>query len=245
MRYLQTGCPPPSEASEWFNSIKNSIATAKIIFVPLFFYCDKAARICSNTQYLIQQFSPENVFGVINGIFEACNELERDMLECFRQIIEYPSTVTTAESVEGVMRITVGLHMRTQIDACFLRIAQSMLQLLSHLSEHPGHLTNKAEEIERLRRLTILQSQTRADRILETVPRLLPTSVSNSFGANGNWANSLRLLWPLRLVASSPFLLVRQNASASSCLARIGYEVGIMQAVGGYLPAYQKLISSP
>jgi hypothetical protein len=167
------------------------------------------------------------------------------MQDRFREVIKYPSIVTVAESIESLMNITVGLHIQNYIDACLLRIDQSMLQLLSHLSEQPGHSTGQLEEIERLRRLTVLQSQGRADRILETVPRLLPPSISNSMGASGNWANSLRLLWPLRLVASSPFLLVRQNASAYSTLARIGYEVGIMQAVGGYLSAYQKLISTP
>lgn len=59
-----------------------------------------------------------------------------------------------------------------------------------------------------------------------------------------NWADSMRLLWQIRLIASSPVLLEMQKSAAQSALLTMGYEVGLMQAMGNYyrnLTAYDVL----
>jgi len=242
---LQTSCQPPPEASAWLNSTNHSLFLGRTNFIPLFSHCDMAARICNRFQDLRQQSPIENAPGVMMDIIRTCSELEMSINDSFNALISFGSSFTAPKTIEEILTTSIGLYMRTQIDASFLRIDQNLLQLLSHLSERFVYPASHMENLRNLRSVTILQSKRRADRILQTVPYFLPASTSKSASFYcGNWANSLRLLWPLRLVASSPFLSASQNASASSHLTRIAYEVGIRQAVGGYLPAYMQQIIS-
>ncbi|KAH8705978.1 hypothetical protein BGW36DRAFT_422503 [Talaromyces proteolyticus] len=243
IRSMQTGCQPPPEAFQWFDSVKSSGYLSDTIFVPLFSDCDKAARICSNIQYLIHQFSLQGVSEFVPSIFATCSDLEASMKDHFKKAIEYSSTVMTPESMEQALRVIAGLQIRNHIDACFLRLDQCLLNLLHHASKQSQQAVGQLEELEHLRKLTIFKSQNRAERILEAVPRLLPVSHSCRMGGIGNWANALRLIWPLRLISSFPVLLDSQQSAASSALARIAYDVGIMQAVGKYLVAYEDFIN--
>jgi hypothetical protein len=246
---LQTGRQPPSEASEWFDAIKSSGNLAKVNFVPLYLYCDEAARICGYARSLIDEGSPENMLSAIADIVRACNDFERSMNDYFGGVLTHPSLNSVAQfaAAEGLKSLS-GLHIRNYIDSCFLRLHYIILELLFHVMQLPGHSISQSEDIARLRRFSIIQSQARADQILMTLPYLLPKQdprpTEEPKTCIANWAHGVRLLWPLRLIVSSPVVYERQKTIANLALSRIAYEVGIMQAVGTYyetLTAYEKL----
>ena len=129
-----------------------------------------------------------------------------------------------------------------------MRLHFSILELLFHAAKLPNLPIYLYEDIARRRQVSILQSQVRADRILKTLPIFMPKLSDLPAEEQGarlaNWADSLRLLWQIRLIASSPVVLENQKKAAELALLRTGYEVGIMQALGTYyanLTAYEAL----
>lgn len=231
---IQTRCDPPPEAPQWFEDAQTSASFPNISFMSLFRLCDEAARICSSVRALVEEASLKDMFFGATFIAESINDLDKRMQDHFGASVAPPLINSTAESALMNDYITIqDLRIRNYIDACFLRLHYSVLELLFHAARFPGHSGNQLKAIAELRDLNIQLSQARADRILSTLHTFLQdASREISFS---NWADSLRLLWQVRLIASSPVLLERQKRVAKSALSTMGHEVGLMQAMGSYL----------
>lgn len=171
-----------------------------------------------------------------NFIFQASKDLESRMIEYFGLLIACPLQ-SPGEHGEGQMSSQV-LRIRNYADASFICLYYSILELLYYVAKSSDRPIDQLKEISRLRRLNILQTQARANRILATLPHFLPkpSNVSEEAPETGltNWADSLKLLWQIRVIAFSPVVLESQKRVAESALLRTGYEVGIMQAVSSY-----------
>jgi hypothetical protein len=212
---------------------------ATTVLVPLLLFGDEAARICSRTRSLIEEGSPEKILSAIPDIVRACNDLESSTKDHFGDVMACPALSSAAQSIAVEDQSSLSdLRLRNHIDACFLRLHYSILELLFYAAKLLDHTISQHEDIAHLRRASILQSRARADRILMTLPRFMPkTSARLAEGQEirvASLPDILRLMWPVRLIASSPVVHERQKTTAKSVLSRIGYEVGIMQAVGTY-----------
>lgn len=246
---LQTRREPLLEASEWFDAVQSSVTKAKLAFIPLLIFGDEAAQICSASKTIVEEGLPEEMLPAATFTIQACIDLESRMAEHFGQLAACPlldpvSIHATADRRGLILQYRV----RNYVDACFLRLYYSILELLFHAAKSSEISVDQREEIARLRQRHILQSQARADRILTTLPLFLAKPSDQSAAEYklplANWADSMRLLWQIRLIASSPVLLERQKSAAQSALLTMGYEVGLMQAMGSYylnLTAYDVL----
>jgi hypothetical protein len=193
----------------------------------------------SRARALAEMGSQEEMLPAAIFAIEACNDLERRMSEKFGHLVPCSLSESAAQpAVVDDHRQVQALRLRNYIDATFLRLYYSILELLFHAAKFSDHSMDQREEIGWLRQLHILQSQARADRILMTLQIFLPNPSDQSGAAKGsilaNWADSVRLLWQMRVLASSPVLLERQKTAAQSALSRLAHEVGLMQALGRY-----------
>lgn len=239
---LQTRCEPPPEAGGWFDAIQSSGHAGKFSLIPLFVFCDEAAWISTRARTLAETGHQEEMLPAATFAIRDCNDLESRMREKFGPLVPCSlSDLAARPVVSEDHNVIQALRIRNYIDATFLRLYYSILELLFHAAKFSGNSIDQREEIGTLRQLHILQSQARADRILATLPIFLPNS-SNQPGSDmethrANWADSVRVMWNMRLVASSPVLLERQKMAGQSALSRLAYEAGLMQAVGTYYPS--------
>lgn len=242
---MQKRGEPPAEAAEWFAAIHSSGHIDDVIFVPIFVLCDEAVHIAITAKTMAQEASLKDMLSAATSIIQACNDLESKFVQKYGQRITC-SLVGAAEiPVINGHRDVQTLRVRNYIDGAFLRLYFSILELLFHAAMLPEQSIDQSEEIQRLRQLQILQSQARADRILATLPIFLlePNPDPNIPPATGRlvpvtcWADTMRLLWQMRVIAASTVVLERQKYLAELTLLRMGYEVGLMAAVGTYMPS--------
>ena len=208
-------------------------------FIPLFSLCDDAVRISSTARALGEKAALEDMFFGATFVAEASKDLESRIQGHFGQIVTLPSMDSAAEFIVANDHINIhSLRIRNYVDACFLRLHYSVLELLFHTAKFQSHSIDHLEEIAALRDLTILQTQARSERILSTLPIFLKELNHQTEEEKGicisNWADALRLLWQVRLIVASPFVLERQKMAAKSALSKIGHEIGLMQALGSY-----------
>ncbi|KAF7595718.1 hypothetical protein BBP40_005162 [Aspergillus hancockii] len=93
------------------------------------------------------------------------------------------------------------------------------------------------DELLCLRESSITHLQDIADHVLASLPLLMPAEAASADKQGRNiptWGHALKLLWPLRLISSSAVVHEEQRAAADLGLLRMGYEAGIMHALGAY-----------
>ncbi|KAE8346102.1 hypothetical protein BDV24DRAFT_158899 [Aspergillus arachidicola] len=233
---IRTGRMPPPEAVTWLQSMQTSPMARNLLFLPAFLYSDLASRIYSTICDLIDQGSYEKMLESINDIMFACKTLESSIDAVVTQgpaLHSQPGPsddLATGQSHDWLMK----QHAANYLSACLFQVYQGTVELLSQTlkanvspKKHAALLCLRESNIERLKDL--------ADRTLVSLPLLLPAkaAIADRQGPNiPTWGHALKLLWPLGLISSSPNVHDSQRASANLGLLRIGYEAGIMQAVG-------------
>jgi hypothetical protein len=100
-----------------------------------------------------------------------------------------------------------------------------------HAVTQPGTTNLEVVRLLELRQTCIEESHICIDRILTALPRFLPIEQKLNLPT---WADTLRLMWPLRCILCSPAASVNQMWMAKQGLRIIAYEVGMMQAVGSF-----------
>jgi hypothetical protein len=231
MQSLQTGNLPPLEAFEWFDAIEPSLnRVMTLVFVPTYPYIDEAIRLCGRAKYLIgkQSTSPDLLIDAIN-IIQASNDLERSINERFQPMNNASSvTTTTQQQDRGLLQ---SLHNRVSFDGCFLCLQYRVLELLLYILNLPDISITERETISRLQNVGIQQCQSRAERILTSSQSFLSNKTQETSTHFIVWADAMRLMWPIQMVAVCSVVLESQKEDARSILMKIAYEVGIMHAV--------------
>ncbi|KAL4809858.1 hypothetical protein BDV18DRAFT_156238 [Aspergillus unguis] len=223
---LHTGSLPPPEAKQWFQTLSSVVDTNDPTYFFLrSFYCgDDAAPICSNaiTSFKTATNLPAKL-AVIESLSFAAQDLESRILS-LRDKGPFSSILTSAQKPYLV------IHIRNHLDHCLVRIYSILTGFVLDTIRQFNMDPELQETIQQVYQVSIHKSQEYADRILSTVPQLLPEKSSSPPG----WADTLRLLGPLRIVLASPGTLDSQKETARVSLKRIAYEVGIRQAVGSF-----------
>ncbi|KAE8379709.1 hypothetical protein BDV26DRAFT_156031 [Aspergillus bertholletiae] len=235
---MQMGRTPPPEAVAWLHAMQTSPTAKKMLFLPAFLYSDLACRICSTIRDLIDQGSHEKMLSSINDIIMACRNLESSIDAVIAQSPASHSQpgplddLATGQSVQWLMT----QHAANYLAACLFQVYQRSVDLLSEALQ--GNLSPKNHDVLLcLRESSIERLKHLADRILVSLPLLMPVKAASAGKQVPNlttWGHALKLLWPLRLIASSANVHGSQRVAARQGLLRMGYEAGIMQAVGTY-----------
>lgn len=220
---------PAPESREWLNNIQSRIDTKQLSFVPSLFYGDEVARACWVADSSFHKAtSTAGKLAAIDGLFYACGHRNILLKTPSDNGLLFPSE----SSMDKIETSQSGqLRIRNHVDACLLRVHSIALALLfkmglTDISE------SSAAHIANLQDIISAESRHRAVRVLGTLPCLLPE--------NGNitpsWVESLRVMWPLRMILASPAIESETKQTASLTLERIAHEVGIRQAMGSFYP---------
>ena len=209
----------------------------KLLFLPALLYSDLASRIYSAICDLLDQGSHEKMLESINDIIIACKTLESSIDAVFTECPAAQSRpgpsddLATGQSHEWLMK----QHASNYLGACLFQVYQGTVKLLSETLKanisptlHAALVCLHESSSEQLKHLS--------DRILVSLPLLMPAKAASVEEKGPNiptWGHALKLLWPLGLISSSANVHESQRAAANLGLLRIGYEAGIMQAVGG------------
>ncbi|KAE8162836.1 hypothetical protein BDV40DRAFT_300086 [Aspergillus tamarii] len=234
---IRTGRMPPPEAATWLQSMQTSAMAKKLLFLPALLYSDLASRIYSAICDLLDQGSHEKMLESINDIIIACKTLESSIDAVFTECPAAQSRpgpsddLATGQSHEWLMK----QHASNYLGACLFQVYQGTVKLLSETLKanvsptlHAALVCLHESSSEQLKHLS--------DRILVSLPLLMPAKAASVEEKGPNiptWGHALKLLWPLGLISSSANVHESQRAAANLGLLRIGYEAGIMQAVGG------------
>ncbi|KAJ5106103.1 hypothetical protein N7456_002778 [Penicillium angulare] len=203
-----------------------------LYYLQSFFYGDEVASACREAK---------SSFTTAASIHEKLAAIEQlasthDHLAVYLDAsVEEPPLVSSEPSqqptVAQIMRSQRGgLRIQNHINACLLLMQSITLELIFKMPDTSEMPTVAAQRIEILQVELFKQSQDRADRILNTVPALLPNEAAVSPG----WADSLRIMWPLRMIIRSPAFGIDAKQPAINALRRIAYEMGLLQAVGSF-----------
>ncbi|KAL2832195.1 hypothetical protein BJY01DRAFT_254014 [Aspergillus pseudoustus] len=236
---LQSGTEPDPEAKQWFETIQSTvnIANPLYLFLPFFFQGDEAARIISKTLNAWgRSTQTQEKLGIIEAAFQATRELEITMDQSWERLQSCshhpgnaPAPTMTTAAAKGAHLL---LHIRNHIDTCVLRVNSVLLELLRETNAWSSIWSETRKDLDHLQQSCVDVARDRADRILLTLPQLMP---ENNAGPLPGWANAMRLMWPARvIILASPATRGIRAEAAGEVLRRIAYEVGIMQAVGSF-----------
>lgn len=233
MQSLQTGNLPPLEAFEWFDAIEPSLNMVTLVFVPTYPYIDQAIRLCGRAKDLIGKHSTsQNMLIDAINIIQASNDLEKSINERFQPMDDASSvTTTTQQQDRGLLQ---SLHNQVYFDGCFLCLHHRVLELLLYILNLPDISITERETIFRLQNVGIQQCQSRAERIVISSQSFLSNKLQSLEEISTHfivWADAMRLMWPIQMVAVCSVVLESQKEDARSILMKIAYEVGIMHAV--------------
>ena len=199
--------------------------------MPSFVCGDQAARICKNaTSSFDQANSAAEKLAAIENTFQACKTLERSMQKVFNNLL---SSFTFSTPVLSAKRnqSKPALRIRNHHDTCMLRLYSILLELILHVASQPEISNETVSRLIELQQACVEESQFCISRILGALPQFLRTGHELNLPT---WADTLRLLWPLRGVLCSPAAQETQRWMAKAALRTIAYEGGIMQAVGSF-----------
>lgn len=123
------------------------------------------------------------------------------------------------------------LRIRNHHDTCMLRLYSILLELILNAASQPEISNETVGRLIELQQACMEESQFCIGRILGALPQFLTTGHELNLP---KWADTLRLLWPLRGILCSPAAQETQRWMAKAALRTIAYEGGIMQAVGSF-----------
>jgi len=116
------------------------------------------------------------------------------------------------------------------------RLQYSLLELLAFLAKLPAPASNQ-HSIQQRRQNSVLIIRSMAQEIVDSTPYALGGPDTSTLDDKAHtprprsWSDALRLLWPLRLMSWSPLILPHQKEIGQAALRRIGWEMGIRQAL--------------
>ncbi|KAJ5718948.1 hypothetical protein N7493_007403 [Penicillium malachiteum] len=226
---------PAPEARGWFDSLQSSVRTDELFFIPSFFYGDEAARSCREARLFYANASTTSErLAAIDFIVHECDRLEASLDGSFEVCSPSDKGVSASQSPNPTNITERGkLRLRNHVDACLLRVRSITLELLLDTIGLPDLSDECLDRLILLQGSMIFEAQTRAARILSTIPSLLPEGEAQA----PSWAESLRMMWPLRMIIRSSATDNEAKQTATLALRRIAYQVGLMQAVGSFYPA--------
>ncbi|KAL4791936.1 hypothetical protein BDV19DRAFT_369391 [Aspergillus venezuelensis] len=229
---LQSGAEPDPEAKGWFETIQTTVNVADPLYIFLPFFCqgDEAARISSKTLSAWgRAVETQEKLGIIEIAFQSARTLGMTMGRSLDRI-RSRSPHSRLNEMVNTRKAHLVLHIRNHIDTCILRLASELLDLLLETTTWPNIWPETRTHLDHLQRICSHTARERADRILSTIPQLVPENNSEPLG----WADALRLMWPARVILASPATRGIRAEATNEILRKIAYEVGIMQAVGSY-----------
>ncbi|KAJ5133877.1 hypothetical protein N7448_001103 [Penicillium atrosanguineum] len=229
---FQTGSDPPPEAREWFDAIESSDDGNQYMFMPSFHFGNQAARICKEAKSSCGPLNStaEKIAAIENAV-QTCKAFEMSMNKTIDDLFAgYTASKAVLLTTKLNQNISV-LRVSNHHDTCLLRLYTVLLELIQNVISQPGISTMEFFRLLGLQQTCMEESQLRISRILEVLPHFLTTGQNLNLP---NWADSLKLMWPLRGVLCSPAAHETQMWMAKQGLRTIAYEGGIMQAVGSF-----------
>ncbi|KAJ5697119.1 hypothetical protein N7488_010803 [Penicillium malachiteum] len=226
---------PAPEARGWFDSLQSSARTDELSFIPSFFYGDEVARSCREGRlFYANAITTSERLAAIDFIVHECDRLEASLDRSSKVCSPSERGVSTSQSANPTNITERGkLRLRNHVDVCLLRVRSITLELLLDMLDLPDLSDESLDHLLLLQGSMIFEAQTRAARILSTLPSFLPEGEAQA----PSWAESLRMMWPLRMIIRSSATDNEAKQTATLALRRIAYQVGLMQAVRSFYPA--------
>ncbi|KAJ5630164.1 hypothetical protein N7528_003821 [Penicillium herquei] len=214
---------------------ESSVRPGELFFIPSFFYGDEVARSCREARlFYANATTTSERLAAIDFIVHECDRLEASLDGSSKVCSANDRGVSASKSANPTNITERGkLRLRNHVDACLLRVRSITLELLLDPIGLPDLSDESLDHLILLQGSMIFEAQTRAARILSTLPSLLPEGEAQA----PSWAESLRMMWPLRMIIRSSATDSETKQTATVALKRIAYQVGLMQAVGSFYPA--------
>lgn len=223
----QVKCPDESPA--WFEAVEKNIPRAELPLHGITKCGYRVSIICARIRGLIDTRDMGELLSNMPSILEEVDQLDVEMTVRLDEV--------AARWADPLDLRNLGLSNYGR--SFLIRMRYSILELLFTASKTPDYPVDLID-MRQQREYCVALIRTLADQVLLTVPHILGPEIldlpSDSFKTSRprSWSDALRLLWPLRLLGSSPVVLPEQKQSAEDGLGRIAYRVGIRQAVSPY-----------
>ncbi|KAJ9639276.1 hypothetical protein H2204_003887 [Knufia peltigerae] len=229
IRCLVAGCSCPPESFNWLQEIEKHIEDAAIPVLQMSLYGCYAAALCEK----VRKFVDNRTSTSLTTAFEILEEMQGLQTESYELNIPrpdmygQPATIPTTIFPVGP-RTTFARTLYSSYKLKFLLCVWELFAKIQALSSGTG-----VENLYLQYQENVTQIQTVADEILATAPTIRDkdsregptmTNIANF------WADGIRLLYPLRLLAFWPVPRTDQRRSAVSMLLSLRDAMGLQQA---------------
>lgn len=168
---------------------------------------------------------------MIDGLAQACHQLEITLDGSDEETLPCAMNAALSASASPVNPIRRGeLRIHNHVHACLLRAHAIVLELISSAFKLPDLSRESAQYLMLAKGEITTESQLRANRILNSLVSLLPANDT----IPSSWAESLTIMWPLRMIIRSPAPHPESKNIANLALRRIAYHAGLMQALSSF-----------
>ncbi|KIW13180.1 hypothetical protein PV08_08367 [Exophiala spinifera] len=226
---LVTGSSCPPGSLHWLGELEKHVEEAAIPVLQMSLYGCHAAALCERVRKSIDDTDSTSL-SVALGMLGEIQDLQT---ESYEQTIPRGERYTTSETDPRTIpllgpRTTFARTLFCSYKLKFLLCRWELLRKAQGLSS--GSLL---ENLHLKYRETVAEIRTAADEILATAPNMLDKAGCESWSSlsvASFWADGIRLLWPLRLLAFLPVARTDQRRSAALMLRALRDAMGLQLA---------------
>ncbi|KIW67189.1 hypothetical protein, variant [Phialophora macrospora] len=223
VRCFITGSDSPAESLSWFQGLEQNLAEEETPTYRICLYAHRASTLCAQFRHFINHGTTPTS----NTAGELLAEAERFEGEMQQSWDDGEDTFAARRAADAFSyRI---LCCRAFFYAFRLKFQLTLLELLNKVraETHDSHSTRAVQDQLETR---VRTAQSAADEILACVPPIFSTDASPGVASRLKptlWADGVRMLWPLRLVALWSATREDQKRAALTTLHQISDELGI------------------
>jgi hypothetical protein len=217
----------PEESEEWFEIIRADLQEYNQDFYAVSQYANKVSSLCLQIRHTINYGTAE----YLSSIFPVL-VAQADAIENVIPVLTHSDNSSSTSHPGDVPRIHLGSLYR----GTHSKLHHFLIYLFNHVEKFLQSEYDPSS-LQKRRDNSVLAVRAMAQEIVDSVPYALGDSVPDASGdmlPNTRprcWADGLRQLWPLTIVSWSPFVLPHQRELAEAGRERIGWEMGIRQAL--------------
>jgi hypothetical protein len=236
MQSFQTDTGPPPEAEEWLRIVQPELDAKDFIYLKSFYYGEEASRVCKDAKSLFERtYAIEKRLTYWRKAFDSYYRIKTSLQRASEALIEFHSRGKTTVPTAKERKIFPLLGIQNHLDAGMLRTETIILDLTILTSSQPDISNETVTRLAEIQRICEEESQFSISQIVARLPYLLPPE---HWAIIPSWADTLRLLWPLRCILSARTSQDVHKVIARSALSRIAYDIGMMQAVGSFFQEF-------
>jgi hypothetical protein len=217
----------PEESLDWFEILQADLYKHDELFLAVSEYVYKVSYMCPKIRRTIDHGELEEIESLFPILLAEADAIENGIPTWT------PSDTASSKSPAGYLPrlYTLNLYRGARI-----RLQHFLISLFNHVEKFASPISDLTS-LNRRRHKNVLTARAMAQEILETVPYALGDSIATTadntlpIPSPRSWADALRLVWPLAVVLWSPSGLHHQREMAQAALHRIGWKMGIRQAL--------------